>query len=138
MCVWVYVWVGVDVASSADGHCGRTAGAGGDSEAAAARLAADPRWPGSGFQELESFIFRFLSGAAGGGGEGGGGGAGPSEGRGGAAAVGGESVRLKLQTPLFVADALLDAAGAQLGAEEELAQKVRGRRGGRGGGQASQ
>ena len=38
-------------------------------------------------------------------------------------------MRLKLQTPLFVADALLEAADQQLGAELETATEVRSDRG---------
>lgn len=37
----------------------------------------------------------------------------------------GEAVRLKLQTPLFVADALLEAAGKLLEAELQTAEEVR-------------
>ncbi|GMH39991.1 hypothetical protein BSKO_07895 [Bryopsis sp. KO-2023] len=59
----------------------------------------DANWKESRFQELEEFIFGFFSGESG--------------------AFSGESVRLKLQTPLFVADALMDACGRQL--ENELA-----------------
>ena len=81
-----------------------------------ARRAARQRWilwtmrawraarPGraSRFGELERFVADFLTG-------------GPAA---------GESLRLKLQTPLFVADALLDAAGQQLAAERATAQQV--------------
>lgn len=68
------------------------------------RLAEDSQWRASRFGALEDFIFDFLVG-------------------GGRAA--GEAVRLKLQTPLFVADALLEAAGQQLAAELETAKEVR-------------
>lgn len=37
----------------------------------------------------------------------------------------GESLRLKLQTPLFVSDALLEAARQQLEAERSTAEQVR-------------
>ena len=66
-------------------------------------------WQRSRFGELERFMVEFL----GGGGPGGGGGGGS------------ESLRLKLQTPLFVADALLDAAARQLAGELATAQQVR-------------
>ncbi|KAK9834814.1 hypothetical protein WJX81_000733 [Elliptochloris bilobata] len=65
------------------------------------RLAADPRWRASRFAELERFMVDFLVGGA----------------------AGGESARLKLQTPLFVADALLDAAARQLAAELATAEQ---------------
>ncbi len=69
----------------------------------AQRLAEDPQWQSSRFGELEDFIFDFLVGGRG---------------------DGGEAVRLKLQTPLFVADALLEAAGQQLAAELQTAEEV--------------
>ena len=71
--------------------------------------AADPgalvgsgQWAGSRFAELEGFMADFLAGGPG----------------------AGESLRLKLQTPLFVADALLDAAARQLAAELATAEQV--------------
>ena len=67
------------------------------------RLAEDAQWRASRFGKLEDFIFDFLVG-------------------GGRTAA--EAVRLKLQTPLFVADALLAAAGQQLAAELDTAQEV--------------
>jgi len=63
------------------------------------RLSTDPAWQRSRFGELERFVAGFLGG--------------------------GESARLKLQTPLFVADALLGAAGAQLAAELAAAEQAR-------------
>ena len=71
----------------------------------ARRLAEDGQWRASRFGELEKFIFDFLVGGGG--------------------VDGGEAVRLKLQTPLFVTDALLEAAGQQLAAELETAEEVR-------------
>lgn len=65
-------------------------------------LAGDPRWQESKFGSLERFMIDFLAGGAG----------------------GSESMRLKLQTPLFVASALLDAARKQLEADLSLAQQV--------------
>lgn len=76
------------------------AGAGALTPAEQGRLAADPRWAASRFESLESFICEFLMGSG---------------------SSSGESVRLKLQTPLSVADALLDAAGRQLDQEAEVA-----------------
>ena len=66
-------------------------------KAEAGALATDDRWTESRFGELEAFILEFLMGGA----------------------RAGERVRLKLETPLFVTDALLDAARQQL--ENELA-----------------
>ncbi|KAI3436182.1 hypothetical protein D9Q98_002237 [Chlorella vulgaris] len=82
-----------------------------------ARLAANPAWQRSGFEALERFIFEFLTGggspaAASGGGSGEGG-----------SRAGLESVRLKLESPLFVADALLGAAQQQLDQELAVAQQ---------------
>lgn len=67
------------------------------SSADEAALSGNPQWESSRFGELERFILNFLVGGT----------------------SAGESVRLKLQTPLFVADALLEAAAQQL--EEDLA-----------------
>ena len=67
-----------------------------------ARLAEEPLWAASNFGELERFVVDFLVGGAG----------------------GGEALRLKLQTPLFVADALLNAARRQLDAELDAAKQV--------------
>ena len=86
------------------------AGSDGSSEPPAAapaadpeRLAADPGWRSSRFAELERFMVDFLVGGA----------------------AGGESARLKLETPLFVADTLLGAAARQLAAELAAAEQVR-------------
>lgn len=65
-------------------------------------LARSGQWGESRFGELERFMVDFLVG-------------------GGAA---GESLRLKLQTPLFVADALLEAARQQLSSELSTAEQV--------------
>eukprot|EP00210_Caulerpa_lentillifera_P008584 g8188.t1 len=62
----------------------------------------DPRWISSRFSELESFMSEFFSSAEG--------------------AASAESVRLKLQTPLYVADALLDASKRQLANERIAAE----------------
>lgn len=67
------------------------------------RLAKDKRWVESRFEGLESFVRDFLMGVPG-------------------AQGAGESVRLKLRTPLFVAEALLEAARAALEAEAEVAR----------------
>jgi len=67
------------------------------------RLDLDERWRRSRFSEIESFIAEFFSG------------------EGGAASA--ESVRLKLQTPIYVADALLDASRRQLKNERFAAEK---------------
>lgn len=64
-------------------------------------LAASPDWRMSNFAELERHVSNFLVGK----GEG-----------------GGEGVRLKLQTPLSIADALLGAAGRQLAADLQAAR----------------
>ena len=76
----------------------------------AAALAVHPAWQRSGFEALERFIFRFLTGGAPGG-------------NGAAGRAGAESVRLKLQSPLFVADALLAAAESQLSQELAVARQ---------------
>ena len=65
-------------------------------------LARDQSWQKSRFGELESFMVEFLVGGA----------------------SAGESLRLKLQTPLFVSDALLEAARQQLEAERSTAEQV--------------
>lgn len=75
-------------------------------------LSADPAWAASRFMALESFMLDFLTGC----GSAGGAGSGGSE-------AGGESVRLKLQTPIFVAEALLQAAELQLNAELDAANR---------------
>ncbi|KAG2422345.1 hypothetical protein HXX76_016105 [Chlamydomonas incerta] len=67
-----------------------------DPEAMEAALSNSRDWAVSNFSELERNVSNFLVGKGAGGGEG---------------------VRLKLQTPLFVADALLGAAGRQLEAD---------------------
>lgn len=64
------------------------------------RLASEPGWAASRFEGLESFVRDFLLGGDG----------------------GEESVRLKLRTPLFVAEALLAAARTQLEAEAVVAR----------------
>jgi hypothetical protein len=79
----------------------RTGGAVGGADPAA--LAGSGQWAGSRFAQLEGFMADFLAGGPG----------------------AGESLRLKLQTPLFVADALLDAARRQLAAELATAEQVR-------------
>ncbi|GIL78829.1 hypothetical protein Vretifemale_8196 [Volvox reticuliferus] len=76
-------------------------GPGTDPEALEAVLASSIDWRSSNFGELERQVSNFLIGG--------------SEG-------GGEGVRLKLQTPLFVADALLGAAGRQLAVDLEAAR----------------
>lgn len=63
----------------------------------------DKRWRSSRFSEMETFIADFFSGASG--------------------ASSAESIRLKLQTPLYVADALLDASRRQLKNERFAAEK---------------
>ena len=65
-------------------------------------LSGNQAWEASRFGELERFILDFLVG--------------------GASAA--ESVRLKLQTPLFVADALLGAAAQQLAEDLTAAEQV--------------
>jgi hypothetical protein len=62
-------------------------------------LEEDPRWAASQFGTLESFMLDFLTGGE------------------------GESTRLKLQTPVYVAAALLDAAQVQLDAELTVAEQ---------------
>jgi len=86
-------------------------------EKAAALMSEDSQWTNSKFGSLERFIYEFLVGdsnttAA------------PSSSSGvGRGAVGGERARLKLQTPLFVADALLEASRQALVAELEIAKQ---------------
>lgn len=63
------------------------------------QLQKDKRWDASHYGNLEQFIYDYLVGGA----------------------SAGESVRLKLQTPLFVADAILQAAQRQLVEELQIA-----------------
>lgn len=65
-------------------------------------LAQNEHWQRSRFGKLEQFMVDFLVGGA----------------------SAGESLRLKLQTPLFVSDALLEAARQQLEAERAAAEQV--------------
>ena len=65
------------------------------------QLQSNPAWEASRFGDLETFIFDFLSGTA-----------------------GGEGVRLKLQTPLNISQALLDAATQQVQDDLEVAKQV--------------
>lgn len=67
------------------------------------QLQKDQRWDASHYGNLEQFIYDYLVGGA----------------------SAGESVRLKLQTPLFVADALLQAAQRQLVEELQTASQAR-------------
>ena len=67
------------------------------------QLQKDRRWDASHYGNLEQFIYDYLVGGA----------------------SAGESVRLKLQTPLFVADALLQAAQRQLVEELQAATQAR-------------
>ena len=66
------------------------------------QLQKDRRWDASHYGNLEQFIYDYLTGGA----------------------SAGESVRLKLQTPLFVAEALAQAAHRQLTDELETATQV--------------
>ncbi len=66
-------------------------------------LGRSQHWAESRFGELELFMVDFLVGGA----------------------AAGESLRLKLQTPLFVSDALLEAARQQLASELCAAESVR-------------
>jgi hypothetical protein len=79
------------------------------------------------FGEFERFIYDFLVGSSGGAGGGGGGRAGSPERNGPRNAPllhsGGEGLRLKLQTPLYVADALMQAAGLRLDAQITTARR---------------
>lgn len=74
-------------------------------------LAGQPAWQQSRFGEFEKFIYDFLVGS-----EAAAGGAGGS-------LRGGEGLRLKLQTPLFVADALMEAARGRLEAQTAAAKR---------------
>ena len=65
-------------------------------------LSGHAKWEASRFGTLETFILDFLVGGN----------------------SAGESVRLKLQTPLFVTDALLEAAGQQLADDLAAAEQV--------------
>lgn len=65
-------------------------------------LQGDPKWESSRFGELEKFILEYLVGGA----------------------SAGERVRLKLQSPLYVTDALLEAAAQRLSEDLEAAQQV--------------
>jgi hypothetical protein len=67
------------------------------------QLQKDQRWDASHYGNLEQFIYDYLVGGA----------------------SAGESVRLKLQTPLFVADAILQAAQRQLDEELQTATQAR-------------
>lgn len=66
-------------------------------------LRGDELWESSRFGELEKFILDFLVGGA----------------------SAGESVRLKLQSPLYVTDALLEAASQQLAGDLTAAQQAK-------------
>ena len=70
---------------------------------ASSSLESDERWQSSRFSEMEAFVADFFSGTDG--------------------AASAESVRLKFQTPLYVADALLDASRRQLKNERFAAEK---------------
>jgi hypothetical protein len=63
------------------------------------------------FGEFEKFIYDFLVGSAG-----------SSSGSSSSMRSGGEGLRLKLQTPLFVADALMEAARVRLQGEIAAAE----------------
>ena len=109
-------------AASEAGEGGGGGGGGALSPEEAARLAADPAWQLSRFESLERFIYRFL---VRGGPSPSGGGSSDEEGSPAAvadSAAAGESVRLKLQTPLFVAEALVDTAARAVGQELESAR----------------
>ncbi|WIA16861.1 hypothetical protein OEZ85_013792 [Tetradesmus obliquus] len=71
-------------------------------------LSSQPGWQKSRFGEFEKFIYDFLVGSAG---------SSSSSMR-----SGGEGLRLKLQTPLFVADALMEAARVRLQGEIAAAE----------------
>jgi GTPase SAR1 family protein len=88
-------------------------------------LAQHPAWVPSGFGALEDFVYEFLAGGEEEGDEGEGAASGnrpgatsPSLGP----PRGGEGLRLKLQTPLAVADALVGAAAQQLAAQRAAAE----------------
>lgn len=70
---------------------------------ASGALELDERWRASRFEDMETFVAEFFSGDGG--------------------AASAESLRLKLQTPLYVADALLDASRRQLQNERFAAEK---------------
>ena len=69
---------------------------------AESQLERDERWGASRFAGLEQFIYNYLTGGE----------------------SAGERVRLKLQTPLYVTDALLEAAEKQMAEELEGAEQV--------------
>ena len=69
---------------------------------AESQLERDERWGASRFAGLEQFIYNYLTGGE----------------------SAGERVRLKLQTPLYVTDALLEAAEKQMSEELEGAEQV--------------
>ena len=69
---------------------------------AESKLERDERWGASCFAGLEQFIYNYLTGGE----------------------SAGERVRLKLQTPLYVTDALLEAAEKQMSEELEEAEQV--------------
>lgn len=69
------------------------------------QLQQDGRWDASHYGNLEQFIFDYLTGGT----------------------SAGETVRLKLQTPLFVAEALAQAAHRQLTDELQTATQVKPR-----------
>lgn len=73
-------------------------------------LSEHPDWESSNFGTLERFVFEYLIGRP------------KMDGAQGPELVGGEGVRLKLQTPLNVADALLGLAARQLAAELAAAE----------------
>eukprot|EP00891_Asterochloris_glomerata_P004560 jgi/Astpho2/4560/Aster-00142 len=82
-------------------ECG-SAGRGGVLDAQAeSQLERDERWGASRFAGLEQFIYNYLTGGE----------------------SAGERVRLKLQTPLYVTDALLEAAEKQMSEELEGAEQ---------------
>ena len=94
-------------------ECGSAVTAGALDSTADDLLQEHPSWAASRFGAFERFVYDFLVG--------GGGNAASGDGSAGGASVG-EGLRLKLQTPLFVADALVAAAGRQLAAEIAAAE----------------
>ena len=93
-----------------------------------AALASSPAWAASRFAALEATVARFLVEGVPGGADPssspssqGDGDAGPASSREALAVGAGEGLRLKLETPLFLAAALLSAAGEALQAEAEAA-----------------
>ncbi|WIA37083.1 hypothetical protein OEZ86_014055 [Tetradesmus obliquus] len=74
-------------------------------------LSSQPGWQKSRFGEFEKFIYDFLVGSAG-----------SSSSSSSSMRSGGEGLRLKLQTPLFVADALMEAARVRLQGEIAAAE----------------